>query len=390
MTVFSRRRLAHDVAMNDDRPVILILADSMVAGGLERQVVELLRGLRASGRFATVFGVLDRGGERETEAAAEAGAVLPLARRWRYDVSAAAVLPWAARRRRVALIHAYGWMGCLAGLWAARLLRVPLLDGAIRSAPPALTARDRLSRRIMLASDGIVANSRAGLRAFGLDGHPRARVIRNGVDPARFTGVTPRDLGPAAVCMVGNFTANKDQAALIRAWPRVVAQAPQARLVLVGRGGEPLAACRRLADELGVAGRVDFVTDTAAPEPWLAGSAVCVLASNTRVHGEGIANAIIEGMALGLPVVATDCGGNREIVDHGRTGLIVPDNGEATLSAAIGSLLHDRDGAARMGALGRERIAREFSLPRMVGEYEALYRELLAGRAGVRNARAAT
>ena len=239
------------------------------------------------------------------------------------------------------------------------------------------TARDRLSRRIMLASDGIVANSRAGLRAFGLDGHPRAHVILNGVDLARFANVTPRDLGPAAVCMVGNFTANKDQAALIRAWPRVVRETPEARLVLVGRGSEPLTACRRLAGELGVAERVEFVTDTTAPEPWLAGSAVCVLASNTRVHGEGIANAIIEGMALGLPVVANDCGGNREIVDHGRTGLIVPDNGAETLAEAIGSLLRDRESAARMGALGKERIAREFSLSRMVGEYEALYRRTL-------------
>ncbi len=363
--------------MNDDRPVILILADSMVAGGLERQVVELLRGLGASGRFATAFAVLDHGGEREAEAATLAGVVLPLARRWRYDVSAAAVLPRLARRHRVALIHAYGWMGGLAGLWAARRLRVPLLNGAIRSAPPVLGARDRLSRRIMLASDGIVANSRAGLRAYGLEGHPRAHVILNGVDLARFAGVAPRDLGPAAVCMVGNFTANKDQAALIRAWPRILRQTPEARLVLVGRGGEPLAACRRLVGELGVAGQVEFVTDTTEPEPWLAGSAVCVLLSNTRVHGEGIANAIIEGMALGLPVVASDCGGNREIVEHGHTGLIVPDPSAETLGEAIGSLLRDRDHAARMGALGRARIEREFTLMRMVGEYEGLYRRLL-------------
>ncbi len=377
MAVFWRQRLPHDGAMNDDRPVILILADTMVAGGLERQIVELLRGLRASGRFATVFGVLDRGGSREAEAVALADAVLPLARRWRYDMSAAAVLPRLARRHRVALIHAFGWMGGLAGLWAARRLHVPLLNGAIRSAPPALTARDRLSRRIMLASDRIVANSRAGLRAFGLEGHPRAQVIHNGVDLTRFDNVTPRDLGPAAVCMVGNFTANKDQAALIRAWPRVLRQMPEARLVLVGRGDETLPACRRLAGELGVVASVDFVTDTTAPEPWLAGSVVCVLVSNTRVHGEGTANAILEGMALGLPVVANDCGGNREVVDHGRTGLIVPESDEETLGAAIGSLLCDRGLAARMGMLGRERIVREFSLARMVGESEALYRRMI-------------
>ena len=72
-----------------------------------------------------------------------------------------------------------------------------------------------------------------------------------------------------------------------------------------------------------------------------------------------------------------DCGGNREIVDHGCTGLIVPDNGEETLGEAIGSLLRDRGRVARMGALGRERIAIEFSLSRMVGECEALYRRML-------------
>lgn len=365
--------------MSTERPVILILSDSMVAGGLERQIVELLRGLRESGRFATAFGVLDRGGSREGEAAAVAGAVLPLARRWRYDISAAAALAPLARRHGVALIHSYGWMCSLAGLTAARRLGVPLLNGSIRRAPPRLGLRDRLSRRIMLASDWIVANSQAGLAAFGLGAHPRTSVILNGVSLARFAAVPARDVGPATVCMVGNFTANKDQAALIRDWPLVVREVPEARLVLVGRGGARLAACRAQAASLGLGERVAFVTDCSDPEPWLAGSAVCVLASDRRVHGEGIANAILEGMALGLPVVATDCGGTREVVNHGVTGLLVADHRAGSLAGAIVTLLRDRPRARHMGELGRERVAREFSLPRMVAQYESLYARLLAG-----------
>ncbi|MHB8078532.1 MAG: glycosyltransferase family 4 protein [Candidatus Krumholzibacteriia bacterium] len=368
--------------MNAERPVILILSDSMVAGGLERQIVELLRGLRASGRFATLFGVLDRHGLREREAAALADANLSVARRWRYDFSAALSLPWLARRHRVALIHTWGWMGSLAGLATARLLHLPLLNGSIRNAPPVLGARDRLSRRILLASDAIVANSRAGLRAFALAGHPRASIIRNGVDLARFTAVTPRDLGPAAVCMVGNFTPNKDQAALIRSLPDVLAAEPAARLVLVGRGSGPLAACRQLARDLNVADRVEFVTDTNDPEPWVAASRVCVLVSNARLHGEGTSNAIIEYMALGKPVVANDCGGSREVVIDGETGFVVPDAGPTALAAPVVRLLHDPASAARMGAAGRDRALREYGVERMVSEYESLYRQLLSQAGG--------
>jgi len=354
------------------RDPILLAVDSLQIGGTERQIVELIRGLRQSGRHRILLALLDRGGRFDAEAIEHAAAILPVRRRARFDCTPALSLRWQARRAGVRLIHAVGRMSALAGLAVARGIGVPIINGSIRSAPVPLDRRDRISRWCAMRSDWIVANSRAGLIAHGLGDHPRAQVIANGIDLSRFAGVIPAEHDASSICMVANFSKRKDHATLIRALPLIRRAIPDARLILIGGDFGTLADSRQLAHRLGLDAIVRFVTDSARPESLIAASRVCVLAS----HSESFANAVLEYMALAKPVVATDtCGDTAGLI--GDAGFLVPHGSVDSLAARISELLGDPQRARTMGEAGRRRV-QAFTVTRMVAEYEALFDRLLA------------
>jgi glycosyltransferase involved in cell wall biosynthesis len=95
---------------------------------------------------------------------------------------------------------------------------------------------------------------------------------------------------------------------------------------------------------------------------------------------EGISNTILEAMACSLPVLATDVGGNAELVVAGQTGRLVPAGDVEALAAGLVDMAGDPARAAAMGRSGRERVERHFGLPAMVAAYQALYDRLLAER----------
>ena len=94
---------------------------------------------------------------------------------------------------------------------------------------------------------------------------------------------------------------------------------------------------------------------------------------------EGISNTILEAMATGLPVIATDVGGNRELVDAGRTGEIVPSADPLALATRILAYARDPQAARAAGKAGRARVERDFSLEAMLAKYRSVYDQVLAG-----------
>ena len=102
-------------------------------------------------------------------------------------------------------------------------------------------------------------------------------------------------------------------------------------------------------------------------------------------RAEGISNTILEAMASGLPVIATDVGGNRELVVDGETGFLVPSGDAGAIAGRLTWYRENPDALARHGRAGRERVLREFSLDVMVENYRRLYQEG-TGAAGLRQA----
>jgi sugar transferase (PEP-CTERM/EpsH1 system associated) len=210
-----------------------------------------------------------------------------------------------------------------------------------------------------------------------------SRII-NGVDTQRFYPGRDRSPLPAnfappgafVIGTVGRLERVKDQPNLVRAFIHLMQTVPDARdrlrLVIVGDGSlrteiERLLAEAHVLDQVWLAGSRDE-----APE-LLRSLDLFVLPS----QAEGISNTILEAMACGLPVVATEVGGNAELVAEGKTGQLVPANNPAALAAAIRGYAGDPDRVQAHGAAGRRQIEARFSLEAMVAAYRAVYDAVL-------------
>jgi glycosyltransferase involved in cell wall biosynthesis len=369
---------------------ILLLTDAMIAGGMERQIVELLKGMKDDGVFSIHLGVLVEGGGRLSEAEQLAGSIVPIRRASDPNWGIIRKLPYflrsfyhQAKKRNVRIIHTFGCFSDLIGVVIGKLCRIPVINGSIRSARPRLTGRDKLSRLCIEFSDRIVANSYAGLESFGFQGNHKANVIHNGVDLRRFD--SHRDVVQGArefqLCMVANFTRKKDQLSLVDIVPQLTDRLGHLAVVLVGKGPF-IKVVRNRIEELGLTTTIRIVSDCDHPEPYIATSDICFLLTNTSMHGEGISNAILEYMAMEKPVIATDSGGNRELVKHGETGYLVHENDSQEILAHVEYLFHHPVERKKIGEKGRVRVEEKFSLSTMLEAYNELYNNVLSASVG--------
>jgi glycosyltransferase involved in cell wall biosynthesis len=203
----------------------------------------------------------------------------------------------------------------------------------------------------------------------------RIHVIHNGVDVSTITPPTARSRGWHVV-HVARLNAVKDQTTLLHAARLVLDHEPGFRLDIIG-DGERRDELEQLSTDLGLRDAVRFHGLQEDVRPFLAGVDAFVLSSVS----EGIALTLLEAMAAALPVVATDVGGNREVVIPGETGFLVPARDPVALARALITLLGDPERAHRFGAAGRARVTAEFALDTTVAAYETLYVELLQRRA---------
>ena len=178
--------------------------------------------------------------------------------------------------------------------------------------------------------------------------------------------------GTPTIGVVANLRPVKDHATLVRAIARLSPRWPRIRAIFVG-GGEGRPELERLAAALGVAEHVVFAGPR-ANSPNLNGLFdVAVLCSKR----EGLPNSILEAMAAGTPVVATDVGAVADAVIHGETGLLVPASDPERLAAALESLLADPARAGRLGAAGRRRAQAVYSPDAALRALEAVYTGLV-------------
>jgi len=233
-----------------------------------------------------------------------------------------------------------------------------------------------------LTADRTIAVSEAVARALRRRLHPgaRLRVVPNGIALERVDApLPPAELAAARAALgdpggrpvVAIVSRLKDQHVVLQALSRF-----QRGVVVACVGTEPDDRLQALARALPARHRVVFVP---LGERALAFYHLATLAALPS-RMEGLSQSLLEAMALGLPVVASDAGGNSDLVRSGETGLLVPPLDPAAWAEALERLLGDGGQARRLAQAGRALVRREFTLERTAERTEAVYREALARR----------
>ena len=361
---------------------ILQVSSARAFGGGERHVADLARGLAARGH--EIFAAVAPGSPlRDALDAVAPENVLELRMRNALDAPSAVRLARFARERGVEVVHAHVARDYTLAAYAARRAGARLVVTRHVLFPLGRAHRFALAGVArVIAVSGSVARALAAQKIFPAE---KLRVVPNAVDLERFEAARhaherardPRAGGrPLRVGLVGELSEVKGQDVFLRAAALVVPRFEGAvEFVLVGadtsRDGRRRARLEALVDELklapfvGLSGRWE---DTADVLP-----ALDLFVSASRSEAFGIA--MVEAMACGLPVVATETEGAREIVGHEADGLLVPVGDHRALAAAILTLLSDGDARARLGRHARETARARFGLDGMVEATERVYAE---------------
>jgi L-malate glycosyltransferase len=283
-------------------------------------------------------------------------------------------------RERVDVINSHATLDRRALTWLRWRGRLPQAFVVTRRTMPLTSPLELLPAG--LAADRTIAVSGAVARALRRRLHPgaRLRVVPNGIALERVDApVPPAELAAARAALgdpdgrpvVAIISRRKDQHVLLQALPRV-----ERGVVVVCVGVEPDAQLRALAQAVPDRHRVVLVPLIDRALAFYHGAAVAALPSRM----EGLSQSLLEAMALGLPVVASDAGGNPDLIRSGETGLLVSPLDPAAWAEALARLLGDGGFSRRLAAAGRAYVRREFTLERTADRTEAVYREALARR----------
>ncbi|OLB09095.1 MAG: hypothetical protein AUH06_00705 [Gemmatimonadetes bacterium 13_2_20CM_69_27] len=284
-------------------------------------------------------------------------------------------------RERVDVVNSHATLDRRALTWMRWRGRLPQAFVVTRRTMPRTSPVELLP--VGLTADRTIAVSEAVARALRRRLHPgaRLRVVPNGIALERVDAPPPpADLAAARAALgdpggrpvVAMVSRLKDQHVVLQALPLI-----QRGVVVACVGTEPDGRLGALAQALPDRHRVVFVPLSERALAFYHLATVAALPSRM----EGLSQALLEAMALGLPVVASDAGGNPEMVRSGETGLLVRPLDPAAWAEALERLLGDGALARRLAHAGRALVRREFTLERTAERTEAVYREALARRA---------
>lgn len=345
-------------------------------GGTERQMTELIRRLDDS-RYRVHAVCFRRKGRWLSRVEERAASVVDFPIRGFSRPSTLVALARFAswcRREQIAVLQTCDFYANVFGLPGARLAGVPVRIGSRRELNPDKSDRQiTLQRRAYGCATHVVANSPAAREILQAEGvsSPQVALIPNGIDLAAHS--SERRTGPIrTVVTVANLRPEKNHETLIAAAAIVARAHPDVRYRIVGDGSRR-AELEALARARGVDRIVEFLGHRDDIPDLLAAADLFVLPSRS----EAFPNGAIEAMAAGLPVVASDVGGLRDLIAHGRTGLLVPPADPEALAAAIGALVAGPDRARDIGDAARDEVRGRYSFERMVDAFDALYQSAL-------------
>lgn len=362
---------------------ILQIIPSLDRAGAEKQMSLLARGLPQD-EFEVHVCALTRGGPLEAELRQAGIPVYVIGKRWRADPQAYWRLRRLIAQLRPDLVHTWLFAANAYGRQAAFACRVPVVVAAERCVDPWKGTLERMIDLYLARKTArIVVNSQAVRDFYVRYGLPAEKmvVIPNGVGPAQPSPVSRRELlaelGLPENChlvgLIGRLWPQKRIKDAIWAADLLKVVRDDVHLLIIGDGPQR-ARLQRFRDQCHIQDKVHFLGHR-EDVPRLLPHLDVVWCTSAY---EGQSNAIMEAMAAGVPVVATDIAPNRELIEPGRTGLLFPVGDRASLARYTQKLLEDQQLASRLGQAASEHMRQNFSVQTMLTRYAQLYRNLFA------------
>lgn len=382
-----KKPLANPIhSVSSQKTTIVLLTDCLVhlAGGAEKQIFELVKGLDKN-KYNVIVASLESYGQAPREMIESVGARLEAFRVVRiYGLSGifqGFKFFRFLRQNKVDILQTYHFGSDIWGTFWGRLAGVPVIlsnrrdMGFWRSFGHVWTYR-----LINPWVKKVIVNASAMRDHFVKKEHlpiDKFEVIPNGVELPDLQKLPSREEVRSKFALakddlvlmhVANLKPVKGHPYLLRAFKEVLGRHPSVKLFLIGEDGTA-GAVQALAAELGITKNVLFVGKHPDVKSLLPGADICLLPSLS----EGMSNSILEYMAAGKPVIATNVGGNPELVDNGVNGILVEKEDVAQLRDAILKLIDDHKLRRFMGDSGLEKARKTFSMNTMIANYERLY-----------------
>jgi glycosyltransferase involved in cell wall biosynthesis len=367
---------------------VLLLNDLLAKGGKERRIVELLK--YAKQNFDIEFEII----------LMHDGIKYPEIYETKYPIH---VINWSNKKcltgyRKIKaltkafepdIIHSWSSMTDIISVFLKLQTKKKFISSMIALSIPSRTFKNEDYFRSKLAfpfADVITSNTKDGLKSYNA---PVAKsiCIYNGFNYERISQLQNHSLlrnklkleDKFIVGMVAAFEIRKDYETFINTALILLKQYPgKITFILIGDGvlkeHMMVKAGKYIDDGIIFTGLINNV------EEYVNFFDVGVLCTNSLVHGEGISNSILEYMALGKPVIATEGGGTNEILLHEETGYLVPYADPKTLSEKIIHLMENRSLANKMGLLGKEHIQKNFSIKSMCDNFYEVYSKLVLSK----------
>jgi glycosyltransferase involved in cell wall biosynthesis len=361
------------------------VVENLNRGGLERMVLDLVQRQQQQGHPCQVV-CLYEAGTQAHELDVAGIPVVACNKGLGVDLRALARARWAIDRHDTDILHTHNAVAHYQAVLASCGLGVPRIVNTRHGmgAGQRTGRKEWLYRRALTRTDVVVTVCEAARRsgiARGILPPAMTRIVPNGIALEHFRPASTemrrqllRMLGLAEdaflIGNVGRLNWTKDQIGLIRAFRQVSTRHPTAALLLIG-DGELRADLERFAGQEGVRHAVHFLGDRSDVRELLQGLDLFVLSSAS----EGYSMALLEACAVALPIVATDVGGNGEIIQSGRSGQLVPPGEPDALAEAMLLLLAEPHRASAYGRAARAWVEKHGSLETMAERYERLYLE---------------
>lgn len=363
---------------------IMHILHSFEAGGLEEVVINLINNLNLN-LFNVCVCSLTKGGAFKNRISTKIK-IFELNKKEGNDYLIPFRLMKLFKQEKIQIVHTHNWGTLCEGAVGAKLAHIPIIihqeHGTLIS-----VIKNKKRRRLTIKflfnyiENQVIAVSNALKQAIieflNID-KSKIITIHNGIQIDKFDiiidktskrkelGLTDDDI---VVGTIGRLVPVKNQKVLIQAIKYLLNRLPKIKLILIGKG--PLEEeLKTFTQNLNLTNKVLFLGQRNDIPELLKIMDVFTLPS---LH-EGISITLLEAMASGLPVVATDVGGNPEVVINGKTGILIPPNDHIKLAEAINDIIQDKNKATLYACTAKMQIKNKFSLEKMVNKYENLYK----------------